>query len=142
MPSNQQNKKSNNLSVNQKQLVQYYTGPLPDPNTLKAYEEHLPGTAERIIRMAEKDQEIKNKVIEQEQNRNDLIAKNAHEENMAQIRAGSVFVYSLIFISLLFVACGFYMYLIDKNIYGLLVASPSMLMYLAYAIKYIFPSRR
>ena len=33
--------------------VQYFQGPLPPPEVLKGYEEALPGTAERIVTMAE-----------------------------------------------------------------------------------------
>ena len=47
-----------------------FIGPLPPPDILKGYEEALPGTAERIIRMAEKEQEARleaqNKIIDSE----------------------------------------------------------------------------
>lgn len=47
-----------------------FSGPLPHPEILKGYEEALPGTAERIIRMAEKEQdfrlEAQNKIIDSE----------------------------------------------------------------------------
>jgi uncharacterized membrane protein len=38
-------------------LQKYHLGPLPDPETLKEYNEILPDAAERILRMAEKSQE-------------------------------------------------------------------------------------
>jgi len=38
------------------QHVQIRTGPLPDPETISAYERALPGTADRIIQMAEREQ--------------------------------------------------------------------------------------
>ena len=59
----------------QAQLVQYYTGPLPDPKSLREYDQLMPGLAERIIKMAELEQSCKIKAIEQEQNRNDQITK-------------------------------------------------------------------
>lgn len=34
-----------------------FTGPLPPPEVLKKYDEALPGTAERILRMAERENE-------------------------------------------------------------------------------------
>lgn len=36
-----------------------FIGPLPPPEILRGYEEALPGTAERIIRMAEKEQDAR-----------------------------------------------------------------------------------
>lgn len=36
-------------------IVRAYSGPLPDPATLKGFEEVLPGAADRIIRMAEEE---------------------------------------------------------------------------------------
>ncbi|MHB8371078.1 MAG: DUF2335 domain-containing protein [Leptospirales bacterium] len=36
--------------------MQVHTGPLPDPETLRKYDDLLPGTAERIITMAEREQ--------------------------------------------------------------------------------------
>ena len=39
------------------QSVQIRSGPLPDPEAIAAYERALPGAADRIFRMAEKEQE-------------------------------------------------------------------------------------
>lgn len=36
--------------------MEIHSGPLPNPETLRKYDEVLPGTAERIIAMAEKEQ--------------------------------------------------------------------------------------
>ena len=41
-------------TVEHRQSVQYHSGPLPLPETMKGYEAILPGTAERILVMAEK----------------------------------------------------------------------------------------
>ena len=52
--------RSENTSTNQEVTVQreehVFSGPLPAPETLRGYDEILPGTAERIIRMAEREQ--------------------------------------------------------------------------------------
>ena len=39
------------------QLTEYHSGPLPKPETLLRYDEISKGFAERVIRMAEKEQE-------------------------------------------------------------------------------------
>lgn len=37
------------------QVQQHYSGPLPHPDALEKYDQIVPGAAERIIRMAEKE---------------------------------------------------------------------------------------
>lgn len=61
---------NNNLSINaQKTSVTrvHFSGPLPDPMVLDQYEKILPGSADRIIKLAEKQSEhrieIEKKVI-------------------------------------------------------------------------------
>ena len=39
-----------------RQVMESYSGPLPHPNIMAGYEKVLPGTAERIVAMAEKEQ--------------------------------------------------------------------------------------
>lgn len=52
---------SDDTATNQEVTVQreehLFSGPLPAPDILRGYDEILPGAAERIIRMAEKEQE-------------------------------------------------------------------------------------
>ena len=131
-----------NIAAQSKVVQQFYTGPLPDPKSLREYDQFMPGLAERIIKMAELEQACKIKAIEQDQNRNSLIVSNTHEENMSQIKAGARFVYALIILGFCFVAFGFYIFIKTDNLLGLCIASPSLILYLAYGIKYIFPSRR
>lgn len=40
-----------------RQVMESYSGPLPHPKILAEYEQALPGTADRIVAMAEKEQE-------------------------------------------------------------------------------------
>lgn len=47
-------KTTHNLSVTQQSL---YSGPIPDPNSLAQYEKINPGFANRLITMAEKEQD-------------------------------------------------------------------------------------
>jgi uncharacterized membrane protein len=44
------------------QQVTHYEGPIPDPETLNRYEQIAPGTAERIIAMAEKEQSHRHEI--------------------------------------------------------------------------------
>lgn len=52
--------RSDDTSTNQEVTVQHeqhlFSGPLPAPDVPRGYDELLPGAAERIIRMAEKEQ--------------------------------------------------------------------------------------
>jgi uncharacterized membrane protein len=43
------------LATQTVQQVIHHRGPIPDPETLKKYNEVLPGAADRIFAMAEKD---------------------------------------------------------------------------------------
>lgn len=42
-----------------------FRGPIPHPQLLKQYDEALPGSAERILRMAEQEQEHRFKIVSQ-----------------------------------------------------------------------------
>jgi uncharacterized membrane protein len=63
-----------------------FSGPLPDPSTLKEYEELLPGSAERVIDMAERaivhHQEMEAKQVE-----NDAIS---NREAWSRSRLGAI----------------------------------------------------
>lgn len=58
-----------------------HAGPLPAPETLGGYEEILPGAAERILRMAEREQESR-VTLEHRQ----LEADIRHRDDMANIQ--------------------------------------------------------
>lgn len=59
--------KSNNQTNLQVQKTELYAGPLPHPDTLKKFEEILPGAADRILKQAENQTqhriEMESKVI-------------------------------------------------------------------------------
>lgn len=44
------------------QVQQHYSGPLPQPESLAQYDQIVPGAAERIIKMAEKEMEHRHRV--------------------------------------------------------------------------------
>lgn len=58
-----------------------HAGPLPAPETLSGYEEILPGAAERILRMAEREQESR-LTLESRQLESDI----QHRDDMANIQ--------------------------------------------------------
>lgn len=43
-------------------FVQRYTGPMPPPELLRGYDDIVPGAAERIVRMAEQEQDFRHEV--------------------------------------------------------------------------------
>ncbi len=60
--------KKDGLSIAQQEM---YSGPIPDPESMKKYEEIKPGFADRLLKMAEKEQEhrisVNKKLLELEQ---------------------------------------------------------------------------
>lgn len=42
----------------------FFTGPLPPPDFFRQYEEIHPGSADRILRLAEKEQSIREKIVD------------------------------------------------------------------------------
>ncbi|MFN8788728.1 MAG: DUF2335 domain-containing protein [Neisseriaceae bacterium] len=109
MSSKQPAKPLNPQSKSSSAIVSAATdGPLPVAQQFEYYEKLLPGAAERIIAMAEKEQENKflndKKIYETNQQVNLLnkeIIKNNHKEKMWGIVAA-------IFICTLIIFCGFY----------------------------------
>ncbi|SRR3989344_2600324 len=59
-----QNQRNQNGVVVQQHSVQSFSGPLPHPDILRKFEEVVPGSAERIIKMAE-EQSAHRKDLEQ-----------------------------------------------------------------------------
>ena len=57
-------------------------GPLPDPDTLAQYERMMPGAAERIFRIAEREQEHRHA-----QEKTSLEGEIAHQEKMSDLEA-------------------------------------------------------
>lgn len=68
------------LTVQQRQ-IKTHSGPIPDPETLAAYDAILPGAAERILGMAERQQISR---IENEQHQ--LAADIKHREDVVAVQ--------------------------------------------------------
>ena len=81
-----------------------YQGPLPHPDLLVKYEEIIPGSAERILSMAEKEQQHRHQL------ENEVIKKE-----IAQKGRGLNFGFTL---ALLIVVVGAYLLIIDKSLQG------------------------
>ena len=94
-----------------------YQGPLPHPDLLVKYEEIIPGSAERILSMAEKEQQhrhqLENEVIEKE---------------IAQKGRGLNFGFTL---ALLIIVVGAYLLIIDKSLQGFSLILGSIAMIIA-----------
>lgn len=67
MNNNQQISKNNNAQgqIVRQEVAMSFSGPLPPPEILKKYDEILPGAAERIIKMAEKQAEHRQSLEQQ-----------------------------------------------------------------------------
>lgn len=79
-----------------------YQGPLPHPDLLVKYEEIIPGSAERILSMAEKEQQHRHQL------ENEVIKKE-----IAQKGRGLYFGFTL---ALLIIVVGAYLLVIDKSL--------------------------
>lgn len=80
----------------------HYSGPVPPPEIMEKLDKILPGSAERIFIMAEKEQEAVIADREQTQNREDRRLKNAYTENLTALWMAFI-------ICLVFVGCGTYL---------------------------------
>lgn len=134
-----QSKPNNQHSVMNSSVM--YQGPLPTPDAFAGYDNVLPGATERILTMAETDQQIQKTYLLEEQNRKNLVVENSHIENMAQIHTGQIFVYILLFFSCILLLSGLYMIIVQNDWMGYMLASPSFLATFVQAIRYIFPSK-
>lgn len=118
-----------------------YQGPLPTPEAFAGYDNVLPGAAERILSLAENDQKIQKDFLIEEQNRKELLVKNSHSENMAQIKIGKAFIVSLLSFSFILLISGLYMIIFKEDKMGYLLVSPSFVATSIQAIRYIFPNK-
>ena len=75
----------------------------------------MPGAAERILSLAENDQKIQKDFLIEEQNRKELLVKNSHSENMAQIKIGKAFIFSLLAFSFILLVSGLYMIIFKED---------------------------
>lgn len=94
-----------------------YQGPLPHPDLLVKYEEIIPGSAERILSMAEKEQQHRHQL------ENEVIKKE-----ITQKGRGLNFGFTL---ALLIVVVGAYLLIIDKSLQGFSLILGSIAMIIA-----------
>ena len=94
-----------------------YQGPLPHPDLLVKYEEIIPGSAERILSMAEKEQQHRHQL------ENEVIKKE-----IAQKGRGLNFGFTL---ALLIIVVGAYLLVIDKSLQGFSLILGSIAMIIA-----------
>lgn len=67
-----------------------FFGPIPHPDVLVKYEEKFPGLAERIIRMAEDEQNCRLDAIKQEEKQKEKLLQIAEGESRHAIRSQTV----------------------------------------------------
>ena len=116
--------------INSNQIVAqhiHYSGPLPPSKEFENYNRVLPGAAERILVMAEKQQAERLSIITQAQ-------KNEHEEFIEYFKSNRRNIYIIAFIisSCMFISA--YLIVKDHSIAGSIFAMPSIMA----LIKYIF----
>ena len=84
-----------------------YSGPIPPPSILEGYERLLPGAADRILSMAEKEQQHRHQ-----------LEKDESVDNRLTVKRGAIFAF---IITLSVVACGTYVIAIGKSGAGIAV---------------------
>lgn len=112
-------KKSNQKDIekNNTQFIAYgesYSGPIPPPHYLAKYEEICPGSADRILSMAEKQSSHRRKLEEK------VVSSNVMKEYIGMILA-FIIAFSILFISYSLLSSG-------KTIQGFSVFVPLLLM--------------
>lgn len=76
--------KNNHLQVSQQSIEQSYSGPIPAPVDLEYYNQVVPGAAERIIVMAEKEQSFRHSISQS------TTTKTLEERRIGQIFGGLI----------------------------------------------------
>lgn len=84
---------NNHLSVSQ----QSFSGPIPPPALLEGYESILPGAAERILALAEREAAHRHEIEKQVTDANIRLAKGEHYQ--VYLGQGLAFLLALVFIS-------------------------------------------
>lgn len=98
------NLKAQNKSKESLRITQEYHGPIPHPNIIKQFEEILPGSADRIFKMAENEQN----------NRHELNDKIIKHKNFIE-SLGLIFGFVL---AAMIIGGGIYLLLNDKSAKG------------------------
>jgi uncharacterized membrane protein len=90
-PSKEQQNQQSSISVSRQQL---FAGPVPSPDLLEKYEQIQPGFADRLIKMAEKEQEHRLKSQEK------LIdgERELSNKELANFKRGQIFAILSVFI--------------------------------------------
>ena len=89
------------------QVSMTYSGPLPPPSVIEGYERILPGSADRILTMAEVQGEHRRRIESQES-----------RANIVTVRIGAVFA---LIITIFTIGAGTYLISIDKGAGGLAI---------------------
>lgn len=117
-------KEENSKSINSQLIAKiestYFSGPLPSPDTLRKYEKILPGSVNRIIRMAE-DQSKHRRGLEKA-----VVGSNIFNERVGMVLG---FITGIIVI-----LASFFLIYIDKPIQGFLTLGLTIVAY-AYSFK-------
>lgn len=93
-----------------------FAGPLPHPDLLKKYDEVLPGTAERILAMAEEEQRIRHEAITADcQNKATLVAIAA-KESSGSLKSSAIGQIIGLLVSVFCIGCALYCAVVDKPI--------------------------
>lgn len=64
-----------------------FHGPLPHPDSLKRYEQILPGIAERIVAMAEHEQQARLELMRSEAKQKETLLEITNRESQAAVKA-------------------------------------------------------
>ena len=99
------------------QKREVFEGPLPHPDILQKYEQIMPGIAERIVQMAEREQDIRAQTVASEDARKDALVALAQNENDRTHRALNKGQNVGLFITVACVIAAFVGMLMDKNPY-------------------------
>ncbi|MFN7543319.1 MAG: DUF2335 domain-containing protein [Acidobacteriota bacterium] len=96
-----------------------FSGPLPPPSVLRDYEEFVPGSAERIIAMAEKQGDHRRRL----ESEHLAIGRLVIEKSFAEARAGQV---CAVIVCFLFLAAGIYLAIDGREIAASVIGGAGM----------------
>ena len=97
------------------QAETFFEGPLPPPDTLAQYEKILPGIADRIVKMAESEQQARHAAISQDAQNKAALVNIAAQESAGALSAQKLGQLIGLGISVFCVLCAFVCVLLNES---------------------------
>ncbi len=124
------------------QRIEMHAGPIPHPDLMASYEKITPGLADRIMKMAEQNQEAN---IEHQKNVLNFQARDAYNDQRNIYKITRLIIISCLLVLFLFIGGGFYLILQGHVVSGLFASfggiTPVLYVFMKMLIVYKKPKK-